>query len=80
MYPSVTNGESSQGWAIGPRNAFGILCPKPASSSLGHPLSPSLKVFEFWGSVLIKKAILSSPSIRHALLSRLAADAHIRTT
>lgn len=77
MYPSVTNGESNQGWAVGPGDALGILCPKPASSSLDHPLSPSLKVFEFWGSIVIKKAILSSSSIRHALLSRLAADAHI---
>lgn len=63
MYPSVTNGEPSQGWAIGPGDAFGILdllSPKPTSSSLDHPLSPSLKVFEFWDSVVLKKGILSS--------------------
>lgn len=70
MYPSITNGESSQVWAIAPGDAFCIpdlLIPKPASSSLDHPLSLSLKDFEFSGCVVIKKGILSSipPSVMH---------------
>lgn len=70
MYPSITNGESSQGWAVGPGGAFCIpdlLSPKATSSSLDHPLSPSLKVFESWVSVVMRKGILSSipPSVMH---------------
>lgn len=55
----------------------GLPTSKPAPPPLGHPLSLSLKAVELWDSAVIEKpSPFIHPSIRHALLSHLAADVH----